>query len=187
MKCRLYLGFSFQIRGLLWVVVLLCLSVSLTYSQPTFRACFSPQSDCMKRLVKFIQAAKKSVYLQSYIFTSADIATALVKAKRRGVDVEIIVDKHQADCQHYTMLNALLIAGVPAWVDVGVGYNRNELVMIDDRYLVVGSFAFVPRQQASGASNFLWLDNPGIVHSYWQNWLVTKRRALALTRLACQP
>ncbi len=185
MKCLLYLGFSFQIRKLLWAILLLCLSVNVTYGQLMFRACFAPQNDCVKRMVKLIQAAKKSVYLQSYIFTSVDIATALVKARRRGVDVEIIVDKHQTDCQHYTRLNALLSAHVPAWVDVRVRYNHNELVMIDNKYLVVGSFAFVSSQQDNGASNLLWLNSVSIVHSYWQNWLVTKRRSLPLTRLAC--
>jgi phosphatidylserine/phosphatidylglycerophosphate/cardiolipin synthase-like enzyme len=39
--------------------------------------------------------AQKTVYVQAYSFTTAPIAQALVDAHKRGVDVQVILDKSQ--------------------------------------------------------------------------------------------
>lgn len=49
-----------------------------------------------KRIVRELAAAKKKVVVAIYQFTSKDIAAALVHAKRRGVDVRILIDSTQA-------------------------------------------------------------------------------------------
>ncbi|WP_406829270.1 phospholipase D-like domain-containing protein [Wolbachia endosymbiont (group B) of Camptogramma bilineatum] len=39
--------------------------------------------------------AKKSVLVQAYQFTSKPIAESLVQAKKRGVDIKVILDESQ--------------------------------------------------------------------------------------------
>ena len=51
--------------------------------------------DCTDIIVHEIDAAHRQVLVQAYGFTSAQIADALVKAKRRGVDVRAVLDKSQ--------------------------------------------------------------------------------------------
>ena len=56
---------------------------------------FSPHGGCTDAIVKELDAAKESVLVQAYSFTSAPIAKALMEAHKRGVKVQVILDKSQ--------------------------------------------------------------------------------------------
>src|SRR4051794_20655147 len=56
---------------------------------------FSPNGGCTTALVNQLDAAKRSIFVQAYSFTSQPIDDALRRAKCRGVDVEIILDRSQ--------------------------------------------------------------------------------------------
>jgi len=56
---------------------------------------FSPHGGCTDAIVKELDAAKESVLVQAYEFTSAPIAKALMEAHKRGVKVQVILDKGQ--------------------------------------------------------------------------------------------
>src|SRR5271168_613977 len=64
--------------------------------QPARQVCFTPGQDCTGLIVAEIGAARSSVLVQAYSFTSAPILSALKTAHARGVDVEVIVDKTSA-------------------------------------------------------------------------------------------
>ena len=73
--------------------------LSLLWTEPNqgaenqyYEVFFPPKTKCLPRIIKLIDGAKKTVFLQSYSFTSKPIAIALLKAKRRGVDVQIVTD-----------------------------------------------------------------------------------------------
>jgi len=51
---------------------------------------FSPKGGCTQAA---LATAKKSILVQACSFTMAPIARALVDAKKRGVDVQVLLDK----------------------------------------------------------------------------------------------
>ena len=55
--------------------------------------CFTPGQDCTGLIVQQIQAARHSILVQAYSFTSVPILAALKVAHARGADVE--VDRRQ--------------------------------------------------------------------------------------------
>jgi len=55
--------------------------------------CFSPDGGCTTAIVDQIDNAKSKILIQAYSFTSMPIAKALLNAHKRGVHVEIILDK----------------------------------------------------------------------------------------------
>lgn len=57
-------------------------------------------------IINAIDNAQKSVLLQAYEFTSKPIAESLIEAKKRGVDVKIILDKSQTRFK-YSVINIL--------------------------------------------------------------------------------
>jgi phosphatidylserine/phosphatidylglycerophosphate/cardiolipin synthase-like enzyme len=57
--------------------------------------CFTPGGNCTGLIVQALNAAKRSVLVQAYSFTSAPIAKALLDAHTRGVQVQVILDKSQ--------------------------------------------------------------------------------------------
>ena len=51
---------------------------------------FSPKGGCTEALVKELSAAKTSVLVQAYSFTSTRIAKSLLEAHKRGVKLEVV-------------------------------------------------------------------------------------------------
>ena len=78
--------------------------------------CFSPNGGCTEAIVKEINSAKSEIYVQAYSFTSAPIAKALVDAHKRGIKVEVILDKSQKG-ERYTEATFLTNAGIPTYMD----------------------------------------------------------------------
>jgi len=62
---------------------------------PTWQVYFSPHGGCTDAIIRELNKAKSTVLVQAYSFTSAPIAKALLNAHKRGVKVEVILDKSQ--------------------------------------------------------------------------------------------
>ena len=68
--------------------------------------------------------------MQAYSFTSAPIAKALVDAKRRGLDVAIILDKSQRT-EKYSSADFLAHADIPTFIDAAHAIAHNKVMVID--------------------------------------------------------
>lgn len=82
------------------LLALLALTLAPLCAQQAFKPAsvqvyFSPDGGATEAVVREITAAKKSIYVQAYSFTSPPIAKALVEAKKRGLAVVAILDKSQ--------------------------------------------------------------------------------------------
>jgi phosphatidylserine/phosphatidylglycerophosphate/cardiolipin synthase-like enzyme len=53
---------------------------------------FSPEGTAEALVVDVIQKAQHQILLMGYSFTSPSVVKALVAAKRRGVDVQVVLD-----------------------------------------------------------------------------------------------
>src|ERR1700730_16756500 len=56
---------------------------------------FSPHGGATEAVVNALEQATNNVLVQAYSFTSAPIARALVDAQRRGVKIQVILDRSQ--------------------------------------------------------------------------------------------
>lgn len=120
----------------------------LYFSEKTpYQVCFTPGQNCTQLIVDEINHAKKSLYVQAYSFTSAPIAKAIVDAKRRGVDVKVILDKSQIKNNRYSSAKFLMNQGVPVWIDYKVSIAHNKIILIDMTTLVTGSFNYTKAAQ----------------------------------------
>ena len=63
--------------------------------QATYQTCFTPGDDCEGLIEQAINAAVRRIHLQAYLFTDRDIARALEDARRRGLEVIVLLDKRQ--------------------------------------------------------------------------------------------
>ena len=57
------------------------------------QACFSPQGKCSTHILREIDTAQKELLVAVYAFTNDELASALVQAKKRGVAVQVVVDR----------------------------------------------------------------------------------------------
>jgi phosphatidylserine/phosphatidylglycerophosphate/cardiolipin synthase-like enzyme len=131
---------------------------------------FSPRGGCTEAVVSALDAAKKTVLVQAYSFTSAPIAKALVDAKKRGVDVQVILDKSQRS-ERYTSATFLANEGVPTYIDAAHKIAHNKVMIIDGQTVITGSFNFTKSAEEGNAENLLVINNaPELAQRYTANW-----------------
>lgn len=130
---------------------------------------FSPKGGCTEAIVKELDAAKTSVLVQAYSFTSAPIAKALVDAHKRGVKVQVILDKSQRT-EEYSSADFLQHAGIPTFIDTKHAIAHNKIVVIDGSVVITGSFNFTKSAEENNAENLLVIRDKGIAEKYTANW-----------------
>jgi phosphatidylserine/phosphatidylglycerophosphate/cardiolipin synthase-like enzyme len=67
---------------------------------PAIEVYFSPHGGCTDAIVRELDKAQGTVLVQAYSFTSYRIAKALLDDHKRGVKVEVILDKSQRTDQY---------------------------------------------------------------------------------------
>lgn len=133
---------------------------------------FSPRGNCTEVIVSSLNGAQKSVLVLAYSFTSAPIAKALVDAKKRGVDVQVVLDKSQKS-EKYTSATFLANEGVPTFIDSAHAIAHNKVMVIDKSTVITGSFNFTKAAEEKNAENLLVINNaPELAQTYTANWKV---------------
>jgi phosphatidylserine/phosphatidylglycerophosphate/cardiolipin synthase-like enzyme len=74
------------------VCLLLCFPVT-SWAEMVVQTCFSPQGRCSAHIIREIEKAQKEILIAVYAFTSDDLARAVAQAKKRGVLVQIVLDR----------------------------------------------------------------------------------------------
>ncbi|EME68567.1 phosphatidylserine/phosphatidylglycerophosphate/cardiolipin synthase-like protein [Paramagnetospirillum caucaseum] len=131
--------------------------------------CFTPGIDCTGKVVDAISAARRTILVQAYSFTSPPIAQALVQAKKRGVDVRAVLDKSQRT-EKYSGADFLANNGVLVQIDAAHAIAHNKVMVIDGGTVITGSFNFTKAAQERNAENLLVIRDPELAAQYEVNW-----------------
>jgi phosphatidylserine/phosphatidylglycerophosphate/cardiolipin synthase-like enzyme len=157
-------------------------SPSRTAGPPNWSVYFSPKGGCTEAIVSAIAGAKRTVFVQAYTFTSAPIAKALVEAHKRGVDVQVILDKSNLHGK-YSSTDLLIHAGIPTRIDAIAAIAHNKVIVIDNETVVTGSFNFTNAAEEHNAENLLVIHDATLAARYVANWRVRERRSELYTHL----
>lgn len=137
---------------------------------------FSPKGGCTETVVREIGRARKSILVQAYSFTSPAIAKALVEAKRRGLEVVIILDKSQRT-EKYSAADFVAHADIPTFIDTKHAIAHNKVIVIDGAIVLTGSFNFTTAAEEHNAENLLVLREADLAQRYRENWMVHQRHS----------
>lgn len=69
----------------------LCAPIPAVYAA-SIETGYSPEGTALQLVLKTIDSAQQEIRMMGYSFTSPEVAGALVRAKRRGVDVKVVLD-----------------------------------------------------------------------------------------------
>jgi phosphatidylserine/phosphatidylglycerophosphate/cardiolipin synthase-like enzyme len=130
---------------------------------------FSPRGGCTAAIIQEVGKAKDSVLVQAYSFSSWPIARALTEAHTRGVQVKVLLDKSQVH-KRYSVLNSLVAAGVPTWIDAAHHIAHNKIMVIDRETVITGSFNFTRSAEMENAENLLVIHDKDLARHYADNW-----------------
>ena len=112
----------------------------------------------------------------AYSFTSLPIAQALADAFERGVTVKVLIDKSQLKGK-YSQLPFLFQKSIPILIDDAVGIAHNKVMILDERYVLTGSFNFSQAAETKNAENLLLIDDPALAQVYKENWDYRAKKA----------
>ena len=131
---------------------------------------FSPGGGCTETVTQELRSAKKSVLVQAYSFTSTPIAKALVETAKRGVKVEVILDKSQRT-EQYSSADFVAHAGISTFIDAKHAIAHNKVMVIDGTTVITGSFNFTNAAESRNAENLLVLHGvKDLASRYTANW-----------------
>ena len=143
--------------------------------QGSLQPVFAPWDDVETAVIDVIDGARRQVLVQAYLLTSKKIATTLIAAHRRGVDVRILIDADQLAKVPSSAAPELAAAGIAVWLETKYQNAHNKIIVVDpgtsSATVITGSFNFTWTAQHRNAENILIArGNPVLAARYAQNW-----------------
>lgn len=142
------------------------------HAQTTIDVGFSPEGSAEKLIIKAIDTAKKDIRVAAYSFTSPQIIKSLINAKRRGVDIKIVVDeKGNKSKSSIAAMNLAVNAGIPLRTISAYKIHHDKYIVVDSRHIQTGSFNYSQAANKSNSENVILLwNNPAVANKYLQHW-----------------
>jgi len=146
---------------------------------------FSPDDKPQTHLISYINGAKNRIYAAVYMFTDKQIAQALIDAKDRGVDVEIIADRTSLDSPYGKIL-FLQEHGVKTFIFKlkPTKYSRygplmhNKFAVIDNT-VWTGSFNWTISANQRNQENVIYTDEKNVHEKFLTHFSILKERCSA--------
>ncbi len=161
---------------LLFLILVISIS-GLGFKNPTdffskTEAYFSPEGQIKERLIKAIQESKETIDIAIFNFTSHNLRTALVKAKKRGVKIRVITDAKEAQNDEHSLIPTLVQEGfeVRLLKKQGEGIMHDKFAVFDQKLLFTGSYNWTESAEKRNYENVLFIPNEEIIKKYEQEF-----------------
>lgn len=157
-------------KFILLLLTLIASLDSLIASEPRIAAYFSPDSGPRDTICQMLQGAKKSIEIAADSFTDPVLADALIQAKKRGVNVRVILDKHETSGL-YSQAFFLTHKNIPVFLDSHDQRFRDRFMVIDGTTVVTGSYSFTFDDPQRDADNLVIISNaPDLSRKFDTAW-----------------
>jgi phosphatidylserine/phosphatidylglycerophosphate/cardiolipin synthase-like enzyme len=111
----------------------------------------------------------------------------LIEAKKRGVHVDMVLDRSQ-EKEAYSELPMIEEHGLYPHIDAHHAIAHNKVMIIDKRTLITGSFNFTHQAEAENGENLLIIKGHGeLIGQYRQNFSLHKSHSQAPAQKPAQP
>lgn len=173
------------LAGLLCGSVLLgpCLAVELP-ATGTVEVAFSPDGGSEALVLRVVDSARKELRVLAYNFTSAKVARALIRARKRGVDVRLVAD-HRLNVEDdrtgksRAALSALAHAGVVVRTSDAFPAHHDKVIIVDRETVLLGSYNFTEAAASRNSENvFVNWRHPALARVYLRHFERNESTAL---------
>lgn len=133
---------------------------------------FSPEAGAEALVLKVIGSAHQSLRLAGYSFTSPNVVRALIDARKRGVDVKVLVDdRGNRGKASIAAMNLVAGADIPIKVIATYAIHHDKYIVVDGRHTETGSFNYSQAAARSNSENALvvW-NNPRLAADFTAHW-----------------
>lgn len=141
-------------------------------ASPSVQVGFSPEGSATRLVLDTINGAQHSIRMMAYSFTDPDVMKALGQAKKRGVDVRIVVDyKGNTHRASQEAMKYITMLGIPLrTVDV-FSIAHDKVIISDKNTVETGSYNYSRSAARKNSENVIVLRNmPDIAAQYLAHW-----------------
>ena len=128
-------------------------------------ACFSPQHDCVGRIVRLFDQARRSVDVCVFTITDDRITEAMLRAHRRGVALRVITDNVKS-FDPGSDIARLAQAGVPVRRDETEFHMHHKFAIFDSGLLLNGSYNWTRGAALNNEENFIITSEARLVPAF---------------------
>lgn len=128
-------------------------------------AYFSPKGGglAQEAILKGIREAQREILVAAFVLTDREIVDALLGAKRRGVEVRVVLEaRNLGDSRE----EALLQGGIPVRKDANPYTLHHKVMVLDEAHVITGSYNFTFRAREVNNENLLVLKSPSLAEAY---------------------
>ena len=149
---------------------------------------FSPNSGIEQALIRAIEASKATIQIAMFSFFSQPIAEALLRAKERGVKVQVVMDKSQTGTSKldewfaWHGFDLRLISGPDRTRDPRYQKMHNKFAIFDGQMLESGSFNYSSRAETLSYENANFFNEADEIARYAAAFLQMFERGMAPRR-----
>lgn len=93
----------------------------------------------VNRMIQLFRSAQKSIKAALFTWTRQDFTQEIIQAAKRGVKVEVVIDRYSGKGASAKIVKMLSQAGIPIKLSTGHGLLHHKFVYIDNQTLVNGS------------------------------------------------
>lgn len=121
---------------------------------------FSPSEGSEALVIKVIDSAKSELRILAYSFTSVPLVNALLRAKKRGVDVRLVADEKNnvqddRSGKARAALSALVNAGVVVRTINVYAIHHDKVIIADRETVELGSYNYSDAAARRNSENVL--------------------------------
>lgn len=154
------------------LLTLLLSACSICQAAPDVKVGFSPEGSARALVLQTIESAKHSIQILAYAFQAPDIMQALVAAKKRGVNVRVVVDKKRNVGEVSQAAIAFVTAnGVELRTNDHFHIHHDKIIIADGNTVETGSFNFASSAETANSENVVVIrDMPEVSRQYLAHW-----------------
>lgn len=144
----------------------------LAHAEPNLQVGFSPEGSAQRLVLETIAGARHSIQMLAYAFQAPDIAQALVDAKQRGVEVQVVVDKKRnRNKPSRKAMDFVVRHGVQLRTNDRYHIHHDKTIIVDGETVQTGSFNYAPSAETLNSENVVVMRGvPEVARQYIAHW-----------------
>lgn len=135
---------------------------------------FSPKYDVIiNKIIPLVKNSKKNIYIPIFYLTHKELINALIEAKKRNVDIFILMDATSAN-HRSSKVDLLRKNKIKVKVENMAGKMHTKAMVIDEKYVILGSMNYSYSGVNKNDENTLILKDEriakDIINYFMYNW-----------------
>ncbi len=122
---------------------------------------FAPEDEIAAQIIDHIAAAQSRIRFMAFVFTSEEIAAAMLARAQAGVVVQGVVEKRNIESE-YSQYERLRAAVHDVLLDGNPYILHHKVIIIDDATVILGSYNFTASAEKSNDENLLVIHDPEV-------------------------